>query len=104
MYHQIARNKRNSVIVIGGFLLVWRAVGTIVAALASGGNGAIAGATVLGILGICAALYAYYFGSATVLSAMGARPAASRPYHQLYNAVTALAHGDGLPLSKVYIR
>ncbi|TMD71113.1 MAG: hypothetical protein E6I81_11610 [Chloroflexi bacterium] len=103
MYHQIARNKRNSVIVIGGFLLVWLAVGAIVGALASGGNGAIAGAIVLGILGICAALYAYYFGSATVLSAMGAQPADSRQYQQLYNVVQALAIGDGLPLPKVYI-
>jgi len=103
MYHQIARNKRNSVIVIGGFLLVWLAVGAIVGALASGGNGAIAGAIMLGILGICAALYAYYFGSATVLSAMGAQPADSRQYQQLYNVVQALAIGDGLPLPKVYI-
>ncbi|OLC03268.1 MAG: hypothetical protein E6I89_02595 [Chloroflexi bacterium] len=103
MYHQIARNKRNSVIVIAGFLLVWLAVGAIVGALASGGNGAIAGAIVLGILGICAALYAYYFGSATVLSAMGAQPADSRQYQQLYNVVQALAIGDGLPLPKVYI-
>src|SRR5438309_19607 len=103
MYHQIARNKRNSVIVIAGFLLVWLAVGAIVGALASGGNGAIAAAIVLGILGICAALYAYYFGSATVLSAMGAQPADSRQYQQLYNVVQALAIGDGLPLPKVYI-
>src|SRR6266571_5200088 len=63
MYHQIARNKRNSVIVIGGFLLVWLAIGAIIGALASGSNGAIAGAIVLGILGVGAALYAYYFGS-----------------------------------------
>src|SRR5438309_9632302 len=103
MYHQIARNKRNSVIVIAGFLLVWLAVGAIVGALASGGSAAIAAAIVLGILGICAALYAYYFGSATVLSAMGAQPADSRQYQQLYNVVQALAIGDGLPLPKVYI-
>src|SRR5438445_3290487 len=103
MYHQIARNKRNSVIVIAGFLLVWLAVGAIVGALASGGNGAIAGAIVAGILGFCAALCAYFFGSATVLSARGAQPADSRQYQQLYNVVQALAIGDGLPLPKVYI-
>src|SRR6266568_555148 len=103
MYHQIARNKRNSVIVIGGFLLVWLAIGAIIGALASGSNGAIAGAIVLGILGVGAALYAYYFGSATVLSAMGAQPADPGQYKQLYNVVQTLAIGDGLPMPKVYI-
>ena len=57
----------------------------------------------LGLLGVAAALYAYYFGSATVLSAMGAREADPRQYQQLYNVVQALAIGDGLPLPKVYV-
>ncbi len=103
MYHQISRNKRNSVIVIIGFLLVWLAVGAIVGTLAYGGNGAIAGAIVLGLLGVGAALYAYFLGSSTVLAAMGAQPADPRQYQQLYNIVQALAIGDGLPLPKVYI-
>src|SRR5712692_766582 len=103
MYHQISRNKRNSVNVIIGFLLVWLAVGAIVGTLAYGGNGAIAGAIVLGLLGVGAALYAYFLGSSTVLAAMGAQPADPRQYQQLYNIVQALAIGDGLPLPKVYI-
>ena len=103
MYHQISRNKRNSVVVVAGFLLVWLAVGAIVGLIADGGSGAIAGAIVLGILGVAAALYAYYFGAATVLSAMGAQPADPRQYQQLYNIVQALAIGDGLPLPKVYV-
>ena len=103
MYHQIARNRRNSIIVIAGFLVVWLAAGLVIGALASGEGGAIAGAIVLGILGVAAALYAYYFGAATVLSAMGAREADPRQYQQLHNIVQALAIGDGLPLPKVYV-
>ncbi len=103
MYHQIARNRRNSIIVIAGFLVVWLAAGLVIGALASGEGGAIAGAIVLGILGVAAALYAYYFGAATVLSAMGAREADPRQYQQLHNIVQALAIGDGLPLPKVYL-
>jgi len=103
MYHQIARNKRNSIIVIAGFLVVWLAAGLVIGALASGEGGAIAGAIVLGVLGVGAALYAYYFGAATVLSAMGAREADPRQYQQLHNIVQALAIGDGLPLPKVYV-
>ena len=103
MYHQIASNKRNSVLVIVGFLLVWLIVGVIIGWLAYGGGGAIAGAIVLGLLGVGAALYAYYFGAATVLSAMGAREADPRQYQQLYNVVQALTIGSGLPMPKVYV-
>ena len=103
MYHQIARNKRNSVFVIAGFLVVWLGAGLIIGTLAYGANGAIAGAIVLGLLGVGAALYAYYFGSATVLAAMGAQEADPRQFQQLYNIVQTLAIGDGLPLPKVYV-
>src|SRR5438128_3432775 len=103
MYHQISRNKRNSIVVIAGFLIVWLVVGLIVGALAYGQGGAIAGAIVLGLLGVIAALYAYYFGSSTVLAAMGAQPADPGQYQQLYNVVQTLAIGDGLPMPKVYV-
>jgi heat shock protein HtpX len=103
MYHQISRNKRNSVIVIVAFLLVWLAAGLIIGEVAYGGGGAIAGAVVLGLLGVLAALYAYYLGSSTVLAAMGAQEADPHQYQQLYNIVQTLAIGDGLPLPKVYV-
>jgi heat shock protein HtpX len=103
MYHQIARNKRNSLIVIVGFLAVWLAVGALIGILSYGTAGAIAGAIVLGALGVCAALYAYYLGAATVLAVVGAREADPRQYQQLYNVVQALAIGDGLPMPKVYV-
>lgn len=103
MYHQIARNKRNSVIVIIGFLLVWLGAGAIIGLIAYGGGGAIPGAILLGVLGVCAALWSYYLGSATVLAAVGAQEADPRQYQQLYNVVQALAIGDGLPMPKVYV-
>src|SRR5579864_7253652 len=104
MYHQIARNKRNSVVVIAGFLLVWLAAGAIIGLLAVGGSGgAITGAIILGLLGVGAALYAYYFGSATVLAAVGAQEADPHQFQQLYNIVQTLAIGDGLPMPKVYV-
>src|SRR3989454_5816185 len=103
MYHQISRNKRNSVIVIVGFLAVWLVAGLIIGWLAYGQGGAAAGAIVLGLLGVGAALYAYYFGSATVLAAMGAKEADPRQFQQLYNIVQTLAIGDGIPVPKVYV-
>src|SRR5260370_9572322 len=103
MYHQIARNKRNSIFVTAGFLIVWIAVGLLVGAIAYGQGGAVAGAVVLGLLGVAAALYAYFFGSSTVLAAMGAQPADPSQYQQLYNVVQALAIADGRPLPNGYV-
>jgi heat shock protein HtpX len=103
MYHQISRNKRNSIIVITGFLLVWLLAGFVIGEFAGGVNYAITGAIILGVLGVLAALYSYYLGSATVLSAVGAHEADPHQFQQLYNIVQTLAIGDGLPMPKVYI-
>ena len=103
MYHQITRNKRNSIIVVAGFLLVWLLAGFVIGEFAGGLNYAITGAIILGILGVLAALYSYYLGAATVLSAVGAKEADPRQFQQLYNIVQTLAIGDGLPVPKVYI-
>src|SRR6202171_265994 len=103
MYHQIARNKRNSVIVIVLFLLVWLLAGFVIGGLSYSYSGAVLGTIVLGILGIGAALFSYYLGSATVLSAAGAEEADRGQYQQLYNIVETLAIGDGVPVPKVYI-
>src|SRR6202795_5140827 len=103
MYHQIARNKRNSLIVVVLFIVVWLLAGFVIGEFGGGLNTAIFGAIILGILGVCAALYSYYFGSATVLAASGAHEADPGQYQQLYNIVQALAIGDGLPMPKVYV-
>jgi len=103
MYHQISRNRRNSAIVILGFLLVWLVAGWLIGEIAYGSGGGIAGAVILGLLGIGAALFSYFYGSATVLAAVGAKEADARQYQQLYNIVQTLAIGDGLPLPKVYV-
>ncbi len=103
MYHQIARNKRNSIIVTAAFLAVWLLAGAIIGGLAYGQSGIVVGAVILGLLGIGAALYAYFLGSQTVLSAMGAQQADPRQFQVLYNVVQTLAIGDGLPMPKVYV-
>lgn len=104
MYHQISRNKRNSIIVVVLFLAVWLLAGFVIGEFGGGGlTTAIGGAVILGVLGVCAALYSYYFGSATVLAAAGAHEADPGQYQQLYNIVQTLAIGDGLPMPKVYV-
>src|SRR5260370_28813629 len=103
MYHQIAHNKRSSVTVIALFLLVWLLAGFVIGEFGGGTSTAIVGAIVLGLLGIGAAAYSYYFGAATVLAAVGAHEADPQQYQQLYNIVQTLAIGDGVPVPKVYI-
>jgi heat shock protein HtpX len=103
MYHQIARNKRNSIIVITLFLVVWLLAGFVIGGISYGTSGGVLGAVVLGVLGVGAALFSYYLGSATVLSAAGAKEADPGQYQQLYNIVQTLAIGDGVPVPKVYI-
>jgi heat shock protein HtpX len=103
MYHQITRNKRNSVIVIIGFLLVWLLAGVLVGGIAYGNSGAIVGAILLLLLGVGAAMFSYYFGSSTVLAAVGAQEADPGQYQQLYNIVQTLTIGSGLPMPKVYV-
>src|SRR6202166_1951925 len=103
MYHQIAHNKRNSIVLVALFLVVWLLAGFVIGEFAGGLSTAIAGAILLVLLGIGAAAYSYYFGAATVLAAVGAREADPQQYQQLYNIVQTLAIGDGVPVPKVYI-
>src|SRR5712692_8426685 len=103
MYHQIAHNKRNSIILIVLFLLVWLLAGFVIGEFGGGTSTAILGAIILGLLGVGAAAYSYYLGAATVLAAVGAREADPQQYQQLYNIVQTLAIGDGVPVPKVYI-
>src|SRR5258708_19227361 len=103
MYHQIAHNKRNSIVLVALCLIVWLLAGFVIGEFGGGLSTAIAGSIVLGLLGIAAAAYSYYFGAATVLAAVGAREADPQQYQQLYNVVQTLAIGDGVPVPKVYI-
>jgi heat shock protein HtpX len=104
MYHQIAHNKRTSVVVIVLFMLFWFAAGSLVGLLVGGsGEGAVGGAVLLGLLALFGVLYSVFLGSATVLAVSGAKPADPTQYAQLHNIVEALAIGDGLPKPQVYV-
>ena len=103
MYHQIADNKRNSIILVVLFLVVWLLAGFVIGEFGGGTSAAIAGAIILGLLGLGAAAFSYFFGAATVLAAAGAHQADPQQYQQLYNIVQTLAIGDGLPVPKVYV-
>src|SRR5256712_4806969 len=104
MYHQIERNKRDSIIVVVLFSALWVLARAVIGLFGTTSTeGAVVDAIALGILGLGAAAYSYFLGSATVLAVMGAHEADPNQYMQLYNIVQTLAIGDGLPMPKVYV-
>ena len=105
MYHEIARNKRKSVLVITVFFLFWIGAGYGIGLLAGRGQAAdgVTGAIIAGILAALAVLYSLTLGRATILAVSGAKPAPREQYPQLYDIVETLAMGDGLPMPQVYV-
>ena len=104
MYHQIAHNKRVSVIVITAFVAVWIVAGFVIGGLFGRSWGsAIAGAVLLTLFAVGGILFSYYFGAGAVLAVSGAQPADPQQFPQLHNIVEALAIGAGLPKPAVYV-
>jgi heat shock protein HtpX len=103
MYHQIARNKRKSVIVVAAFFIIWAAIGYVIGYIASGMSGAISGVIIAAIVAGLVVLWSLTFGQATVLAVSGAQPVTQEQAPVLYDIVSTLAIGDGLPMPKVYI-
>ena len=103
MYHQIARNKRKSVIVVATFFIVWSAIGYGIGYIASGVSGGISGIVIAAILALLAVLWSLTLGQATVLAVSGAQPVTQQQAPVLYDIVSTLAIGAGLPMPKIYI-
>ena len=105
MYHQIAANRRKSVLVIFLFFLFWIAAGYGIGLLAGAGSlrGAVTGAVIAGLLALVAVLWALTMGQITVLAASGAKPVTQQQYPQLYDVVSTLTVGSGLPMPKIYV-
>lgn len=105
MFHQIARNRRKSVTVVVVFFLFWVGAGYGIGLLAGSGSAGsgVAGAVIAGILALLAVLYSLTLGRATILSVSGAKLASQAQYPQLYDIVSTLAIGDGLPVPQIYV-
>ena len=50
MYHQIARNKRKSVVVVTAFFIIWAAIGYVIGYIASGVSGGISGVIIAAMM------------------------------------------------------
>lgn len=99
MYKQIAENKRRTVLIIIGFVLM---IGMISALFAWVYND-IWIAVWTTIVAIIYAVIQYYLSSSLAMAMTGAREITKKDNPRLYNIVENLSITTGLPMPKVYI-
>ena len=99
MYKQIAANKRNTVLIMLGFVLVIAGLGALFAYLF---EDVWIGVWVLVIATIYAVIQ-YFLSSSLAVAMTGAKEIHKKDHPRLYNTVENLTITAGLPMPKVYI-
>ena len=100
MYKSIAKNKRNTVLVMGVFVALIGAIGWAVAYM-NNGNASI-GVTIL-IIGAIYALFQYFAASKLAVAMTGAVEIQKKDNPRLFRIIENLAITMGMPMPKVYI-
>jgi heat shock protein HtpX len=100
MYEEISSNKRRSIALIAGFVVLLTLVGMAVNWLIGYG---IAGVVVALVLSGAVAFLSYWKSDAVALAVSRARLADPTEYRRLYNLVEGLCIASGLPEPKVYV-
>lgn len=99
VYKQIAQNKRNTILIMVGFLAMITGIGALIA-------WALDDWFVVGWVFLIALIYAviqYFCASRIAVAMTGARQIEKKDNRRLYNIVENLALTAGLPMPKVYI-
>ncbi|MDQ7014098.1 MAG: M48 family metallopeptidase [Planctomycetota bacterium] len=114
-FHDLIRkNKRQSVLLIGGMLLLVTALGSALGAVAvayGGGGGdltvflpsVILGGIAALVVGSIATIWSWFSGSKTILRMMGAIEMNQDADPELFNVVDEMRIAAGLPMPKVYL-
>jgi len=100
MFELIRANKRRSVLLVAGFVLVVVAVGAVAGYLTGLGWG---GSLIAFIFAAALAFISYWKADAIALSISRARPADPHEYQRLHNLVEGLCIASGLPKPRVYV-
>ena len=99
MYSQIAANKRNTVLILAGFVGFIGFIGALFAAVY--GDSSIFIFTL-----VSAIIYAsimVFLSSSMAMAMTGAHPIAKKDYRSLYNIVENLTITTGLPMPEIYV-
>jgi heat shock protein HtpX len=100
MYEQIAANKRRTILLVAGFVLVFAAAGAAAGLIIGyGWFGAVIAFVISGVL----AFASYWKSDAVALAVSRAHPADPNEYKRLYNLVEGLCIASGLPQPRIYI-
>ena len=103
-FREVARNRRNSWLLVGVVALVLAALG---AAIGQASGFGWSGVTFALVVAFVMSISSYYAGDKLVLASSGARevPVANPPdeYKQLVNVVTEMSIAGGLPMPRVYV-
>ena len=101
MYRAVSANKRNTYVIMAGFVLLIAALGFVAQLMTGDTSGFIFWGTLVGAL-IYVAIQ-YYAAGKQALSMAGAREIQKKDNPRLYRIVENLAITTGLPTPKVYI-
>jgi heat shock protein HtpX len=100
MFELIRANKRRSVLLVAGFVLVVVAVGAAAGYLTGLGWG---GSLIAFLFAGTLAFFSYWKADSIALSISRARPADPEQYQRLHNLVEGLCIASGLPKPRVYV-
>jgi len=101
---RIARNRRNSLLLIAGFLAFVTVFGYVIGFAWIGDPvGALFGLALALVVGIISGLATYYAGDRMVLAASRAKEITHDDAPVLFNVVEEMTIASGLPMPKVYI-
>jgi heat shock protein HtpX len=100
VYDQVAQNKRRSILLIVGFVI-------LVVAVLEALNLVIGGGVVFGVIAVLlaggSAALSYWKSDAIALAVSRARPASLEDYGRLHNIVEGLCIAGGLPKPRIYV-
>ena len=101
----IAKNKRNSFILIFIFMLFFVGIGLLIGAVWGGGEMAFAWtvAAIAAAVAFILTVMSYYGGSSALLGLSRAREIRKSDDPQLFNVVEELSLAGGLPLPRIYL-
>jgi heat shock protein HtpX len=104
-HDQIARNKRNSILLIGVFMVLFAGLGLLIGMVWGGGSSrfGIVVAVVAAAVAFLLTLASYYGGPGALLAMSQARELKREQDLQLYNVVEELCIAGGLPVPRIYL-
>jgi len=104
-HDQISHNKRNSIVLIGVFLLLFVGIGLLIGMVWSGGNSTfgIIVAVIAGLVAFVITLVSYYAGPGALLAMSKAREITREQDPQLFNVIEELTIAGGLPMPRVFV-